>query len=252
MLIADNADKLYVDALTRIKLNGEMTNPRGFNCLELSPCHLRLTKPWKNIVSNPHRKINKGFAAAEFIWMWEGRDDVQFLDFYNSKIKQFSDDGIKFFGAYGPKLVAQLPYINRILREDPWTRQAVINIWRESPPKTKDVPCTIMLHFMQRPIGTLNLIVYMRSQDCWLGLPYDIHNFTCIQLLLANELGISVGNFDLIQGSLHAYEQDFEKINNLCSLPIPDAIESTPKTKYDLFAQKNGWMDNYAYNKVCL
>lgn len=242
---SDHADDLYRQALKRIMNEGHITQPRGFDCLELSPCNLTLIKPENNIVGNPLRKINKAFAAAEFLWMYNGRDDVAFLDPFNSKIKEFSDDGVRFFGAYGPKIIDQFFYILKVLREDPWTRQAVLNIWRESPPKTKDVPCTIMFHFIRRPVDTLNMIVYMRSQDCWLGLPYDLHNFTCWQIVLANLLELKVGRLDLFQGSLHAYKNDWEKINTLIDAKPYYSEESTPLESGSLFNQKRNWMSDY-------
>ena len=210
----DNPDLLYGDILDTIMKRGEMTHPRNFNCLELSPCCVSLKNPHWNIIGNPVRKLNKGFMAAELLWMLAGRDDVGFLSFYNSKIAQFSDDGLKFFGAYGPKIVAQLPYIEWVLKKDPWTRQAVINIWRESPPVTKDVPCTLMFQFIRRPLNRLNMSVYMRSQDIWLGFPYDLHNFTSIQILVACMLGLEPGEFTLNQGSLHAYQDNFIEMAN--------------------------------------
>jgi len=209
--VAETVDDLYVECLRMIMHEGEMTHPRGFNCKELSPCVTVLTNPQNNILENPIRKASKAFMAAELLWMLTGRDDVAMISFYNSKIASYSDDGLKFFGAYGPKICAQLQYIVETLQKDPWSRQAVLNIWRENPPKTKDVPCTIALHFIRRPVDTLNLIVYMRSQDIWLGFPYDVHNFTCIQLLVASILGCKPGTFTLVQGSLHLYEPDFDK-----------------------------------------
>lgn len=252
MLIEETADQLYHSVLRQVMSFGQITKPRGFTCKELSPFNLRLINPQANIVSNEHRKINLGFAAAELYWILNGRDDVATLEPFNSKIKNFSDNGTTFFGAYGPKYVGQMPYILQTLKGDPWTRQAVLTIWRESPPKTKDVPCTVMLHFIRRPIDTLNLIVYMRSQDCWLGLPYDLHNFTCMQILTAYALDLKLGMFDLVQGSLHAYDTDFPKIEKLISEPVPDKVELTPLAMQDLFGQKLGWMRDYEARKLQL
>lgn len=250
MISEIHADKLYQETLRFIDTLGCLTQPRGFSCIELSPFHIRLTNPLNNIVSNPLRKINKAFAAAELTWILQGRNDVEYLDQFNSKIKQFSDDGVTFFGAYGPKYVDQVDYIIQTLKRDPWSRQAVMTIWRENPPPTKDVPCTVMFHFLQRPLGVLNLIVYMRSQDCWLGLPYDLHNFTCIQIIVAYILNLRVGVFDLMQGSLHAYEQDMPKIRELIRNPLPTEVESTPERLEFLVNQKQNWMIDYATNKL--
>ena len=47
-------------------------------------------------------------------------------------IAKFSDDGIMFRGAYGPKVVEQLGYVTQNLLSDPDSRQAVININNET------------------------------------------------------------------------------------------------------------------------
>lgn len=209
------ADDLYVKTLSILMDFGDETHPRGFTCQELSPCHLVLTNPFANILTNPVRKASQVFMAAELLWILMGRNDVQMISHYLPKMRDYSDDGKTFFGAYGPRIMPQLPYIVDTLRNDPWSRQAVLTIWRESPPQTRDFPCTISMQFIQRPLGKLNLIVYMRSQDAYLGLPYDLHAFTSIQLIVASILGIGPGKFDLIQGSLHLYEQDFDKIKDI-------------------------------------
>jgi thymidylate synthase len=96
-----------------------------------------------------------------------GDDKVATISPYNGRIADFSDDGMKFFGAYGPKIIAQLPFILDKLRKDPMSRQAGLTIWRESRRSPKDVPCTVAMFFSVRD-GKLNNHVFMRSSDAWL------------------------------------------------------------------------------------
>jgi len=231
-------DGLYLDALECLMKNGTMTMPRGYQCLELSPFCTVLTDIQNNILANPIRKASKRFMAAELLWILLGRDDVEMIGFYSEKIKTYSDDGVTFFGAYGPKIMDQLSYVENVLRQDPWTRQAVLTIWRENPPATKDVPCTITMQFIRRPLERLNLNVYMRSQDAWLGFPYDVHNFTCLQLILATILGLEPGELRLIQGSFHIYQEHYDMISEILSKglnPISQiTLRSTLKNGYDL------------------
>jgi thymidylate synthase len=236
-----NFDRLYQTCLNMIMTMGTDTKPRDFICREIGPCCLTLTNIDYNILTNPVRKASLTFMAAEFLWIMLAREDVEWIRHYSGKIAQYSDDGVTFFGPYGPKIMDQLPYVINKLKEDPWSRQAVLTIWRENPPKVKDVPCTVTMQFIQRPIGRLNLITYMRSQDVWLGLPYDVHNFTSLQKIVASLLGISPGIFTLIQGSLHAYEDNFYKIDGAmdCSLE-PDPMitpDSTVKSLNELFGE---------------
>lgn len=211
---ADSIDYLYQQVIDMLFNKGNDVNPRGLSCRELSPCILELRDPQKNILLNSVRNASRRFMGAEFLWILMGRKDVAWISQYSRKIIDYSDDGLTFFGAYGPKIQAQLSYLLLCLREDPLSRQGVITIWHESPRKTKDIPCTVSLQFIQRPLGQLNLIVYMRSQDAWLGLPYDIHNFASLQLFVAGLLGLSPGTFTLIQGSLHLYENAYDYFLN--------------------------------------
>lgn len=246
--VSSNIADLYKTALTDVMLLGDQTKPRGFNCLELTPYVMTLTDPCKNILNDNVRKINKAFAAAEFMWILTGKQDVESIAKFNSKIAKFSDDGKTFFGAYGPRFAAQIEYVIESLRKDPWTRQAVMTFWRPSPPETKDVPCTVMLHFMRRPIDKLNLTVYMRSNDVWLGLPYDVHNFTCIQIFVAVYLGLLVGTYTHVDGSLHAYEQDFARIRECAGALKPDMYEESSLEL--LMTEKHNIMEQYLKRKA--
>lgn len=221
-------DGLYFDALSCLMKDGTMTMPRGYQCLELNPFCTVLTNIQNNILINPIRKVSKRFMAAELLWILLGRDDVEMIGFYSEKIKVYSDDGVTFFGAYGPKIMDQLSYIEDALRQDPWTRQAVLTIWREKPPVTKDVPCTITMQFIRRPLERLNLNVYMRSQDAWLGFPYDVHNFTCLQLILASILGLEPGELRLIQGSFHIYQEHYDIVEKILADEKIYIIDFTP------------------------
>ncbi len=155
----NTVDGLYLGALNYLMEHGTMTMPRGYQCLELSPFCTVLTNVQNNILTNLPRKASKRFMAAELLWILLGRDDVEMIGFYNERIKAYSDNGLTFFGAYGPKIMGQLAYVENALRQDPWTRQAVLTIWRENPPPTKDVPCTITMQFIRRPLDYLNLTV---------------------------------------------------------------------------------------------
>ena len=60
------------------------------------------------IVLSKARSLGYKFMVAEAFWILSGRNDVEFMDKFSNKIKDFSDDGIFFNGAYGPKIIDQL------------------------------------------------------------------------------------------------------------------------------------------------
>jgi hypothetical protein len=135
-----------------------------------------------------------------------GRNDVDSIVPFNKHLLQFSDDHERFAGAYGPMVAGQWSYIVQCLKKDPQTRQAIMTIWKPVPGPSRDIPCTVAFQFLLRD-DRLNMITTMRSNDIWLGMPYDIFTFTQLQAVLAEELEVQPGWYQHNVGSLHLYEQ---------------------------------------------
>ncbi len=203
----NSAEQVWLDALRDIK-SAPMVSPRNKTTTERSPLTIVLEDIHHNIVTNPYRNMNHTYALIETLWVLKGRTDLEYLLPYNKRMGSFSDDGVELSGAYGPQFVTQRQYVFNILKNDRNSRQAVMTIWKPNPAPSKDVPCTVMLHFLIRD-GKLDLIVYMRSNDLWLGFPYDLYLFTTIQKLMACSLKVKYGTYTHITGSMHLYEEDW-------------------------------------------
>ena len=184
------------------------------------------------------RALSRRFMFGEAWWILSGSDRVESISPFCKHIARFSDDGDIFFGAYGPKIKAQLPYVLDKLFDDVSSRQCVINVWRESPPLTKDVPCTLSIQFLVRG-GALHLVVAMRSSDIWLGFPYDVFNFTALAfyvslLLRENGIMVDLGNLYLTAGSQHLYESDADNAERL----LLAVAEAPPSSTIFAFADR--------------
>ena len=217
----------YLDLLNHLILHGERVRVRGQLTKELLDVRLCLLNPRANILHHPVRDLNYRFMVAEWLWMSFGRRDVASLAQYNQHMREYSDNGVTLYGAYGPPLRDQLgDYVLWCLSEEN-SRQAVLTIWRPNPPMSKDIPCTVAMQFLRRG-SHLHLIVTMRSSDVWLGLPYDVFNFTQIQAATAALVGAEVGWFSLHLGSSHLYEQHFNLADGLTSRPFEASCALSP------------------------
>jgi len=78
----------------------------------------------------------------------------------------------------------------------------------------RDIPCTIALHFMLRE-RKLDVKVMMRSNDMWLGTPYDFTQFAILQATVAQALGCEVGEYIHAADSLHIYERDLARASEI-------------------------------------
>jgi hypothetical protein len=216
--IISTANTAWLSAL--LDLTGPRANlvsPRGRPTLELphrmAACHIDTP-----LVTVSARKLSYSFAAAEALAMLAGDDRVEVLAPYAPQVAQFSDDGIRFAGAYGPRIVTQLNYVIMKLIEDRNTRQAVISIWTPNPKPSKDIPCTLALTFSIRN-GVLNVHAFMRSSDAWLGLPYDLFNFAMIGVFITcaynrrvdEEDRLQLGTLYLTAASAHLYKDNYEQ-----------------------------------------
>lgn len=207
--------RTWLDALNDILTNGDSVAPRGKMTREI-PQRTMVVDMRRPVLRIPDRSLSYKFMVAEAFWILSGDDRVETIAPYNSRIKDFSDDGERFFGAYGPKIKAQLPYIVQKLVSDEDSRQAGLTIWRECPSDTKDVPCTVAIFFSIRD-SKVNAHVFMRSSDVWLGVPYDVFNFSMLAHLvcgLLNELrpldrALSPGKLFLTAASSHLYETNW-------------------------------------------
>ncbi len=204
----------FKKALTHILDNGNYVSPRGKLTLESEgPYTMGPIDPLKCLYLSEKRALNFFFLFAENLWYLSGRNDTHFLSYYNKNISSFSEDGIHD-GAYGIPFREQLRYVIDTLKRDPDTRQALMTFWRQNPRSTKDVPCTIALHFLIRD-GKLNLYVQMRSNDIIWGNNYDVPSFCLLQNFVASCIGMPLGSMYLTANSLHLYEDHFKLAKEL-------------------------------------
>ena len=133
-----------------------------------------------------------------------------------------------------------LAAVIQLLRDKPNTRQAVLPMWCHDDilyavaGNKNDLPCTLNIQFHLRG-GKLHAMTTMRSNDLWLGTPYDIFAFTCLQRLIADAVGVEYGGYTHFAGSLHYYDRNVGKVPDcLVSGVIPPgelALEFVPLAK---------------------
>lgn len=203
---------VWKDLISEVIYSGRRVVPRGQPTLEIvgSTIIVDATRP---VVTIRSREMGYRFLAAEAAWILSGDNRLATIVPYSKKMAEFSDDGVTLFGSYGTKLIEQLDYVVATLNRDPDSRQAVVNIWREVPPPTKDVPCTLSYQFLIRD-RRLHIVVSMRSSDIWLGVVYDIPSAAMIAayvLLSLADKDLALGNVYQVAGSRHLYERDFAK-----------------------------------------
>lgn len=228
---------IWLETLQKIIESDLISKPRGFEIKEILNDQMKIDMHMP-ILSVIERNLGYKFMAREAWWIMDGRNDVESIKDYSKAISKFSDDGYHFNGAYGPRLVDQWHYVVDLLISDINTRQAVATIWRPNPRASKDIPCTISIQWLIRN-NKIYCIDNMRSSDIWLGVPYDVFNFTMLTgylMLLLRERGLDnleLGYLYLNAGSRHLYENNFESAIDVLNKPFARSYKEFDPYEFD-------------------
>lgn len=195
--------------------HGVRVSSRGMSTIELpGPTTTVYMNPMQRVLFNAKRDANPFFHLAESLWIIAGSEHAALPAMFLPSIRNYSDDGERFHGAYGFRLrygfdFDQLKAAINLLLDKRDTRQCVLSIWdprRDMNAQTKDVPCNDMVMFKIRD-GKLNMTVCNRSNDAILGaFGANAVQFSMLQEYVACAVGVDVGYYFQQSDSLHVYE----------------------------------------------
>lgn len=199
---------------------------------------LRIARP-RARVSRSENRARPFSALGELLWYLAGSDEAAFVSpyipFYGKKGKPPIVNG-----AYGPRIRSrhgfdQLDKVIEMMGRKDGSRRAVIQLYGAADLLTDDdVPCTLGLQFHRRGC-VLHMTAMMRSNDAYLGLPHDVFCFTMIQELVAVALGLELGEYTHMVGSMHLYEQHRHEAANYIGEGYQRAAEMPPMPQSEPF-----------------
>lgn len=212
----------YRPLVTNVMTCGDRVNVRGRWTRELQGSTLHIDDVTGTYPRGIGRKLNKRIAAVEALQLIGGVLHPELMVRASRNFAQFMDGGT-FHGGYGQRIRSQLPAVVKRLQADYQTRQAVMTIWDPLwdlfTDGVKDYPCTLSLQFLGRSDG-LHMHVTMRSNDVWLGLPYDAFMFTQLQQVVAACLDVPAAGYHHHANSFHLYEDDVDKVGEMLEVPF--------------------------------
>jgi hypothetical protein len=224
-----------------------------------APVVTEYLRPTERVLFNPLRNANPFFHIFEGLWMLAGREDVAWISQFNARMKEFSDDGVIFHGAYGYRwryafdldggaeddYADQLVKIVRMLKKSPDERRAVLAMWNPiwdlERPDVKDVPCNTQAYFKVRE-GALTMTVCCRSNDIvWGAYGANAVHTSMLQEYMAAMIGIPVGAYYQISDSWHAYTERWEEFGGNDPTPTRDLYAEDCVRPYPLVTVPDAW-----------
>lgn len=233
VILARNVNEALISGIWLLKTEGvQETSRNGPVLVAPGLVVTEYTRPTERVLFSPKRDCNHVFHLMEAIWMLAGRNDVAWLEQFNSGYARYADAGV-VHGAYGHRWrknfgIDQLPIISAMLKKDPLSRQAVLQMWdfddKDLDGDWKDRPCNTHVYFDCRN-ERLNMTVCCRSNDMlWGAYGANVVHFSILQEVLAAEIGVPVGVYRQMSNNFHVYT-DLPMVTDLLSTPPTRPIQ---------------------------
>ena len=236
-----SALKIATDPLRQVE------NSRVGPVLNLGQAYFEIGPDDPRLIFLNSRKLNPIFAIVEGVWILQGDNRLIPLQNEISDFAKFSDDGETLAGAYGYRLrskfdIDQIDTAIEVLKKDPASRRVVLNMYSvdDLSAISKDVPCNTSM-FLKIVNGALDLTVINRSNDLYLGLPYNVFVFGLLQRHLAEKLCVPLGLQHHFTDCLHLYQRDVERAKAVVACNSLDDV--------DLISSRFSW--DYSRDILC-
>jgi len=199
---------------------------------------------WKGVVEELlwflRGSTDSNELAKVGVGIWEGNGSREFLDNNGFKHRQQGDLGPVYgfqwrhFGAeyidcktnYTGKGVDQIKQVIESIKSNPRSRRHIVSAWNVSDiSKMALPPCHVMFQFDVTSDGKLNCLLYQRSCDVGLGVPFNIASYALLTCLIAKECDLTPGEFVHTLGDTHVYLNHVEPLQKqLKRIPPPFPI----------------------------
>ncbi len=132
---------------------------------------------------------------------------------YGSQWRNWNGEGID-----------QLAYVVDKLKNNPNDRRMIVSAWNVGKiSEMKLPPCHMMFQFYVAN-NKLSCMLYQRSCDTFLGVPFNIASYALLTMMLAQVCGLELGEFVHTYGDTHIYSNHFQQVREQLSrepLPLP-------------------------------
>lgn len=268
VLYASHPDQGLSQAINHILAYGVPNESRNGPVLRFpTPVTTVWTDPLHRVSVSPIRDANPFLHLMEAMWMLAGRNDVETVAYYSKQMAEYSDDGKTLNAAYGYRWRKhfghdQLDEVVEILKKDPASRQAVVQIWdhQDLVSSTKDRACNTQVLF-EIQSGRLNMTVFNRSNDSiWGCYGANVVHFSFLQEYMANRIGVDVGVYYQVSNNLHLYTEfeisqryiKAEEEPGLVQSPADPALYTKPLHNYRARQGALAWIDRYHGSEYCV
>lgn len=202
------------------------------------------------------KKMHLKSIIHELLWFIKGDTNVKYLQDNGVRIwNEWADENGDLGPIYGSqwrnwngKGIDQLAQVVDKLKNNPNDRRMIVSAWNVSKiPEMHLPPCHMMFQFYVAN-GKLSCMLYQRSCDMFLGVPFNIASYALLTMMLAQVCNLEPGEFVHTLGDTHIYHNHFEQVNEQLRrepLPLP-TMRLNPQVKdINDFKYEDFTLENY-------
>ena len=139
--------------------------------------------------------------------------------------------------------IDQIAKVVEQIRTNPDSRRHIVTAW--NPAEVDEMalpPCHALFQFYVSPgqdgaPGRLSCQLYQRSADLFLGVPFNIASYALLTVMVAQQTGLTPGEFVWTGGDVHIYANHEEQVREQLSrepYPYPRLrLRRTPASIFD-------------------
>ncbi len=221
------------------------------------------------------KKIHFKSVVAELLWFLRGDTNIQFLKDNGCSIwdKWAAEDGNlgpiygkqwrNWSGSKG-KNYDQIKTLLRSLKKKPHSRRMILSGWNVEDLPDEDISpqenikqgkmalaCCHLLTQLFVNQDKLSLFFFARSQDYFLGTPFNIASYALLTHLLALHSGLEVGELIWSGGDIHLYKNHLEQAKlQLTRKPysLPKLAILKKRNSLEEYEVKDFALENYQFH----
>jgi thymidylate synthase len=168
------------------------------------------------------KKLHLRSIIIELLWFLKGDTNIGYLKQNKVSIwDEWADENGELGPVYGKqwrdwegpdgRRIDQIALLIDQINNNPASRRQIVSAWNPAEiDRMALAPCHCLFQ-TQVAAGKLNLQLYQRSADVFLGVPFNIASYALLTHLLADQCGLEPGTFVWTGGDCHLYSNHLDQ-----------------------------------------
>jgi thymidylate synthase len=197
------------------------------------------------------KKLHLRSIIIELLWFLKGDTNVRYLKENKVSIwDEWADENGDLGPVYGKqwrdwegpdgRRIDQIANLIHQINTNPASRRQIVSAWNPAEIERMALaPCHCLFQ-TQVANGRLNLQLYQRSADVFLGVPFNIASYALLTHMLAQQCGLEPGTFVWTGGDCHLYSNHLDQAH----LQLGRELRPLPRLA---IRRRPDAIDQYAY-----